>query len=146
MTEAENRMIDTLTKVYCREGYPFEGQDKLHRVHIEWEFLSGQWLMLTDKHSNRLLGWISFYLTDEKGLNIFKNDSIEKLIVNGIPIELTRGEHIYIATTVVMPWAPQQTYRKLFNLVAENNQQCKSISANLRKRNKKTRWVHRIIH
>lgn len=145
MTPAEDSLIDTLTASFCREGYPYEKHDKtLLRIYFQWLWQSGQWVLISDKKTNQLLGWMSFYLTDEITLEKFGNvgffiDSI----INKVPLNLTNGNHIYIAITVVMPWAPQGTYRRLFETVQEVNSGAETISAHLMKRNGTSRYLHR---
>lgn len=147
MTPAEHSLVNTLTTFFCREGYPnHEDNPEVHRIHIDWEWRSGQWVMLTDKVTNRLLGWQSFYLVEESTLNLFDTGEYEDYIRDGKLVDLINGEHIYIATTVVMPWAPEGTYRRLFELVQMGNPKAKSINAHLLKRDGKIRRLNRTIN
>lgn len=135
----------TLTAIYCREGYPFYGQDDLHYPHILWELESGQWAMLTAKNSNQLYGWMSYYLVDEDTLKLIETGDYEDYVADGVLLDLTGGQHIYIATTVVAPYAPSGTYRRLFELIQTRNPEALTISAHLRKRDGEVRWMHRTL-
>jgi len=147
MTPAELTLIDTLTAFFCREGYPKHKDDPaVHRIHIDWEWRSGQWVMLTDKESNRLLGWLSFYLVDEETLALFESGEYEDYVREGELLNLINGDHVYVATTVVMPWAPEGTYRRLFDLAIDVNPQAKNITADLLNRKGKVRRVQRTIN
>lgn len=146
MTPAELSLIDTLTAIHCREGYPFEKDDpELHRAHIKWEWQSGQWVMVTGK-KNKLLGWSSYYLVDNKTLALFNEIGLEQCIKDDQPINLVSGEHIYIASAIIMPYAPNNVFRKLYNALKKANPKAKSITAHRRARNGKARRLHRTIN
>jgi hypothetical protein len=143
---ANASFANTLAKLYVREGYPFlEDGVAVHAAHIRWELDSGQWVMLTSP-DKKLWGWMSWYRMDEATLKVFETGEIEDRIREQLPMELQQGEHLYIATTVVAPWAPDGTYRRLFDLVQIANSGAKTISAHLRKRNGTVRWMHRVLH
>jgi len=144
MSPGEEKLIDTLTAFFCCKGSIHEHDNPaIHRARIQFEWQSGQWIMLTDKINNRLFGWISFFLVNEETLKLFDSGEYENYIQKQIPLDLINGEHIYIPTIVVTPWAPNMTYRRLNKMTMELNPEAKSFNAHIRKRNGKIRYVQR---
>lgn len=138
-------IVDTLVALYCREGSPFHGADReLIRVRLEWEWRSGQWVMLTGP--SLLWGWMSWYRTDDEGLAYLRDLRGDELVWTGKLIPLTVGSHIYVPTAVVAPWAPSITYRRLYESTKAANRDAHDISGHLTKRDGRMIFHRRRLH
>lgn len=140
-------LIDSLLALYFREGYPFTEADRdIERMRLAFEWTSGQWVMLTDKATDRLWGWASWWRVSQELLDKIRAGDIEEHVRTGNPAELLAGPCAYIATTIVAPYAPPGTYRRLFDLVADANSDAVTLAAHIKNRRGVTHWVERDYH
>lgn len=132
--------------LYCRPGGAFAHNDRaLERIHIEWEWCSGQWVLIASK-DNQLWGWQSWYRLAPAHLVLLRDGTYRDLIEgSSADADLTAGPEVFIASTVVTPWAPRGTYRRLFELTCQANADAEHISSRLCKRDGRGRWMRRTI-
>lgn len=146
MNDAPHPLLDVLVALFCRPGGAGEGQEAVERVHIAWELASGQWVLIVGP-DECIWAWASWYLTDAHGLARLREVGAVDLIRRQELIALTHGDHAYIATAVVAPWAPALTYRALYRMAAIGAGQqgaCK-VAAHLRKRDGRVLYHERAI-
>lgn len=135
-------IVDTLTALMCREGSPFAGQEEAIRVRLEWEWKSGQWVMVTDKN-DRLLAWASWYLVDDEALALLRDVPHDEIVRELRVFDPAHGEHVYIATAIVAPWAPKNTYLRLYPLITQKNPDALSVATHLVRRDGRVAWHQR---
>lgn len=143
MQTAEHPLIDTLTALFCREGSRFAGGEEEQRVHIAWQFQSGQWRMITE--GKLLLGWASWFRLSDEALEVFARDGFLDAIAKGQVFDLTSGPHCYIATAVTAPWAPRNTLRELGIMVSAANRDARTLSAHFELNGRRV-WRQRVLH
>lgn len=79
-------------------------------------------------------------------LAVLRDGSWPDLIVGRSAAEdLTQGPEVFIASTVVAPWAPCGTYRRVFELTCQANLDAAHISSRLCKRDGRGCWMRRTI-
>ena len=145
--EQHSALTAPLTDLFVREGYPGEkaGREVVSIV-IDWILRSGQWVMITDPRRYVLWGWSGYVRVDDKTLGLIHYGGLEDYIADGIPLDFTAGPNVYVTHSIVAPWAPRGTYRRLYELVVARNPDAETISAHLLKRDGKSRWMHRQLH
>lgn len=109
-------------QLYCRPGGAFEHNDqRLERIRINWEWDSGQWVLIASKR-DVLWAWQSWYRMTPERLQASKTEARAAFIHgHSARQDLTHGPEALIATTVIAPWAPRGTYRRLFELTCQAN-------------------------
>jgi len=142
--EQHSSLTEPLTDLFVREGYPGEkaGREVVSIV-IDWVLRSGQWVMITDPAHPVLWGWSGYVLVDDKTLELIHSGGLDDFIADRVPLEFRSGPNVYITHSIVAPWAPRGTYRRLYELVVARNRDASTVSAHLLKRDGKSRWMHR---
>lgn len=144
----ESALPDLIARLFLREGgaAAAERMDAAHRARIAWEWASGQWVLVAGP-DDRLWGFMSWYRCTPEVLDLLRAGDLPALISRGEPVrDLAAGPCVYVATTVVAPWAPPGTYRALFRQVCARNADATCIGAHLNKRDGRARWLHRTLH
>ncbi len=140
---APHPLVEQIADLFLRPGYlPHRASDAVNRARIAGEWATGQWVLVTGE-DGRLWGWMSWYRVSDETLALIRQNSLSALLERGHPEELLDGPHCYIATAVVAPWAPSNTYRRLYALVRAANADAKTICAHLSKRQGQTCWHQR---
>ena len=123
----QHRLTNTITSLYLREGSVFAHDNAdVHRVRINWELNSGQWVLLTGEN-NALLAWASYYLVDEDTANKL-NHGADELVRNGEMVQLQEGKVVYIATFVIAPWAEPGIAKELYKMIKALNPKADTIA------------------
>lgn len=135
-------MVGTLVRLFCRAGGPYAGEEALHAPRLAFEWKLGQWVIVMGPQS-QLWGWMSWYRLDSETLGVFRRGEDDDLIRRRIYPDVVGGEHCWIASTVVTPWAPRATYRALFDLAASHNEDATSIAAMMVTRRDRERFMQR---
>jgi len=117
--------------------------DVAHRARIQFEWSTGQWDLLAP--GDQFHGWISWYRCTDEVLDLLRAERFDELIRRDKPDDFTQGPNVYIATTVVAPWAPPDTYRWLFLRVCTLNRGASRIAAHINKRDGRRRWYQRPV-
>ncbi|PKM43257.1 MAG: hypothetical protein CVV05_15535 [Gammaproteobacteria bacterium HGW-Gammaproteobacteria-1] len=126
----------------CREGSPFVGQEEAIRVRLDWEWQSGRWVMVADQ-KDRLLAWASWYRVNAAALAMLRDVPHDEIVRELKVFDPAHGEHVYIATAIVAPWAPKNTYLRLYPLITAANPDAISIASHLVKRDGRVSWHQR---
>lgn len=135
-----DRMAEVLARLYMRPGYPFEHDDPaVHRIQLRWLLGTGQWVLIGS--GKLLLGWQSWFRCDHGSLQTLSLVPFAEIIRQQIPLTLTEGPCCYIAATVVAPWAPPQTYRRLRAATMARNQDAECFAAHLFKRDGRIKFA-----
>lgn len=138
------RLVELVTELFCRPGSPYhEDGPGLHRPRIACEWDTGQWVMLTAKEGP-LWGWMSWYRVSDAALALLRAGEEDRIVRERIMLDVLHGPHCYISTAVVAPWAPEGTYRRLYELVCEANRDAQSICWRLVDRHGRSQWCRRV--
>lgn len=139
-------MVELLQQLWQRAGYPFAQDDAaLTRIRLDWEWRSGQWALIAGP-DNKLWGWQSWYRMGDAVLALVRSadaDAMHSYVLSGTARDLVGGPHCFIPTTIVAPWAPPGTYRRLFEATCSANRDATTISSWLVKRDGRRRWMER---
>ncbi|MEJ1472170.1 MAG: hypothetical protein RPU59_14050 [Candidatus Sedimenticola sp. (ex Thyasira tokunagai)] len=141
-------LVATLTTLLCREGGPFSRPEDrpLHQARIEAEFSSGQWVLLTGD-GNKLLGWLAWYRCDDETFEALKQLKGDQWAIDQRMTWLDEGPNLFLTDTVVAPWAPSWTYRRLYELAKARNPDAQVVGAWMIKRDgeyfheREMKWV-----
>ena len=117
--------------------------EAFHRAHIAWEYRSGQWVLLADER-DRMLGWMSWYRVDDAIRDALRALDMAALATLGAPDSvLTAGRHVYFASLVVVPGAPDDVFIKLCQMATDLNLDAESVSWHHRYPDGRSRFVLR---
>jgi hypothetical protein len=144
---SEEQLVEAITRLFLRlDGAPAqEGVDEAHRARLRFEWTLGQWVMAPpDPH--QFWGWMSWYRVSPEIFEALKREDLRAVIAAGSPdLTLTQGPCLYIATAVVAPRAPRETYRRLYAAVRAANPDARVAGAWMRKRNGRMFWHERLL-
>lgn len=122
----QHRLTNTITSLYLRKGSVFEHDNAdVHRVRINWELNSGQWVLLTGEN-NEVLAWASYYLVDEETAAKLHN-APDEFVRSGELAQLRDGDVVFIASIVIAPWAEPGIAKELYKLIVSLNPGAKRI-------------------
>lgn len=137
------RMVDCLMALFCAPGSSNEHEDPaIHRPRLRFEWRLGQWC-LSMSEDNELLGWASWYRVSDADLESLRRGEQDVWVRRRYYPVLYDGPHCYIATAIVAPGAPFDTYRQLIDDVGALNKDARSLSGNLVKRDGRERFAQR---
>jgi hypothetical protein len=89
------------------------------------------------------LAWASWYRVDDNALALLRDVPHDDIVRNHHLFDPSRGRHVYIATAIVAPWAPKNTYLRLYPLITAANPGAISIASHLVKRDGRVSWHQR---
>lgn len=140
-------IVEHIADLFLRPGSPpaAEGMDVAHRARIAWEWASDQWVMAPPE-LNAFWGWMSWYRVSPAIFAALKRQDFRAVLDAG-PAErvLTQGPCLYIATVVVAPWAPRETYRRLFAQARAANPDARVVGGWMRKHDGRAFWHERLL-
>lgn len=118
----DHPLVDAITRLFLRPGSVPQQHDNAawHSARIRWEWQSNQWVMEVDD-KGALCGWLSYYRVNGEMLDLISGLQIEAFRHGNPWKDLTRGEHLYLATAVVAPWAPPDTFQHLARCARNRN-------------------------
>ncbi len=142
---AEQQLVEMITRLFLRASNApaREGADEAHRARIAFEWEIGQWV-IAPPESNAFHGWMSWYRVSPEIFQALKDEDVHTVIRAGPAGRvLADGPCLYIATAVVAPWAPRETYRRLLKAVAAANPGAHRAGGWLRKDDGRAFWHER---
>ena len=145
---AEQQLVEMIARLFLRAGSApaREGMDVAHRARIAWEWATRQWVMAPPE-PNLFLGWMSWYRASPEVFAALKREDARAVIDAGPAARvLTQGPCLYIATAVVPPWAPCETYRRLFKAACAANPDARVVGGWMRKHDGRAFWHERLLH
>lgn len=147
MQTALSELAEAVTDLFFLDGRQAaagEARD-LHLPRIRFELNTGQWVCTLDP-SGLLQGVMTWYRCDDDVLGVLREEDLSGLARRAFPPDrLTRGDHVYVATAAVAPWAPAGTHLHLWNAVRACNRGARAIHGVLRLSDGRSRWVTRSL-
>ena len=140
---APHPLVERIADLFLRPGYlPNREDDAINRARIAGEWQTGQWVLVAGQ-GDRFWGWMSWYRVSDEVRDLLRCDNARAVLDRARPEELLDGPHCYIATAVVAPSAPRETYRLLYRLTCATNADAQTVCGHMVKRDGRVLWHQR---
>lgn len=137
----DHPLVGIITALFLRPGsVPAQDDAEWHRRRIAWEWQSNQWVMEVDR-AGRLWGWLAYYRVSGALLDALSTLQLDALRGGNPWEQLTGGEHLYLSTAMVAPWAPADTLTHLARCARERNRDAVTASWHHRYPDGRSRFV-----